>query len=147
MKDLVIPRHGKRTHVVGGSDPIPYLGLYEIKIFRDDESPSSGNGKFRIEIPPDLDGWHLAFARAFVGTVGGSFNLQVSNQTTGFDMLSTSITIDSGEFSSKTGTDGVPHATHNVVADGDRIWIDCDSVGTGLGLGIMLRFEPPETYS
>jgi hypothetical protein len=138
------PYHG-RTHVHGGTDPIP-MGLFEIKVFSDAQTVATGDGKFIFAIPSDLDGLRLVDADAYVTTVSSSGNptIQIRNVTDSQDMLSTRITIDASEFTSFTAaTAPVINTTYDDVVTGDRIAIDVDVAGTGAkGLGVILRFGP-----
>lgn len=138
-----LPIHG-RDHRPGGSDPMPAVGTYEIKVFDDITTLVVGDGAFVFEIPDDLDGRNLVFARAFVTTVSssGAVNVQIRNITQAVNMLSTAITIDASELSSKTAaTPAVIDTANDDVAEGDQIAIDVDGSGTGAkGLGVILRF-------
>jgi hypothetical protein len=139
--------HGWR-HGPGGTDPTPGptpVGRYEIKVFADDTVVTTGAGKFVFEIPPDLDGTNLTFVRAFVTTVSSSGlpTVQIRNVTQAADMLTTKVTIDASEKSSRTATTAAVIDTANDdAADGDQIAVDVDVAGTGAkGLGVILEFS------
>lgn len=158
LADANIETRHRGTNRTGGEltrRPVPYIpGHFHIKLtgdLPDDEPPIVFDGHFRFEIPPDLDGSHLIFARAFVGTVGtGAIILQVSNNTQAVDMLTDPLQIDSGALSSRTS--GSPYSIdqdNNEVAEGDHIWIDVDQVADGSerGLGVMLIFHMQFAFS
>ncbi len=145
--------HG-RDHAPGGADPIPDLvtgggGVIEIKVTKDTEIIVTGEAMFVFAIGADLNGLDLVDAQAYVSTVSssGAITVQVRNITQGFDMLSTAITIDVGEFTSYTATTAsVVDAAHQTVATGDLIAIDIDGAGTGAeGLGTILQFDSSPT--
>lgn len=82
--------------------------------------------------------------RAFVtsASTSGDISVQVRNVTQAFDMLSTEVTIDEGDLSSKTATTpAVIDPLNNQVEDGDQLSIDISDGGTdATGLGVALRF-------
>jgi hypothetical protein len=128
-------------------------GFYEIKVFADDEEIEVGDGAFIFAIPYDLNRAQLRYANAFVTTVGvGLITIQFRNVTQAVDMLSTPITIDSGELNGETAVTPVVIKTTDIVIPWpdndatvyarDQISIDVDTIGTGaLGLGVMLGFD------
>lgn len=113
--------------------------VQEIKTSSDRQTPKVENGHFRFEIADDLNDHKLIMAKGFVGTTGSSStSVQISNQTQGWDMLSSSIVIPSGQYHAY----GTVNAANDHVITGDRIWIDLDTVGTGIkGLGFILTWE------
>lgn len=135
----------------------PSEGLYEIKVFADADAldgnlpdaatvVSTGNGKFIFAIPLPLNLYWLTTAEAFITTVSssGAVNVMIRNVTDAVDMLSTAITIDSGDFTSyAAATPSVINYANAQVTTGDRIAIDVDGAGTGAkGLGVILGFTP-----
>lgn len=153
--DATITYHGllpkldnDNTHYLDGTGSwtLPpktvYLRIYGItgELFVDD-----GEGYFTIG--SDINGMDLISAHACVYTPStlGQVTLQIHNDTDGFDMLTTPITIDANEYSSYTAaTPPVVNTSYDDVATGDRIRIDVDSVGTGTrGLDIILVFRSP----
>lgn len=157
MPNIAYHSETHRPHTRGGTDPLPALGYFEIKVFADpnaldgnlpDEARvvSTGDGKFIFAIPADLDGCELAHAAAYV-SVAGAVTVQVRNITQAYDFLTTKITIDSGEFTSYTAAvppviDGMDGTVR--VDKGDRIAIDVDAAdGTAEGLGVILQFCYP----
>jgi hypothetical protein len=117
----------------------------EIKVVADTATLGTGNGQFIFAVGADCNGLNLTSVESYITTVSSSglVTCQVRNVTTGFDMLSTPVTIDAGEFTSDTAaTPPVIDAAHMVVATSDEIAIDVDAAGTGAkGLGLILRFD------
>lgn len=140
------PYHG-RTHIPGGTDPIPGHPMFAIKVFSDLMTVTTGDGKFIFAIPDDVDGMNLIDADAFVTTVSssGTPTVQIRNITQAVDMLSTRITIDANEFTSYTAAaPPVINTANDDVAVSDLIAIDVDVAGTGAkGLGVYLTFRLP----
>lgn len=117
---------------------------YEIKLVSDEDTFTTAD-EFIFEIPADLDGLQLLLVRAFVTTVGSSStSVDVENLTGTVDMLTTNITIDSGEKSSRTAAAPavIADPPDNVVADGDQIHVSVATAGTDAqGLGVILGFR------
>ena len=139
----------------GGPDPIPPTGLYEIKVFADRDAldgnlpdsaiiVSTGDGKFIWPVPPDLDGTTLTLAEAGVSVVGSDdLDVTIRNLTGAVDMLTGSITIPAGDFTSYPPSVTVINTANAVVAAGDRLSINVDAAGGGdaEGLAVILRFD------
>src|SRR6188472_58612 len=101
-----------RPTKVGGPDPIPPRGHFEIKVFADRGAldgnlpdtaivVSTGDGKFVFVVPPDLDQTKLVTAEAGISTVGSSdVEITLGNLTAAVDMLTTPITIPAGDYAS-----------------------------------------------
>lgn len=108
---------------------------------------STGDGKFHEIADADMGGMNLVRVFAGVSTVSssGAVTVQVRNVTQSADMLSTALTIDSGEKSSLTAaTPAVIDTANDDVAAGDEIRIDVDGAGTGAkGLLVKLWFAYP----
>jgi hypothetical protein len=126
---------------------LPLPPTHAIKVFSDRLLNKVGNGQFRFDIEPDLDGSELYWTGIFNGTEGStSTSVQISNQTKGVDMLTSNLIIAGGETNSfavdpAINTGGDPNNPNNMVATGDTIWIDVDAVGTGSrGLGCYMTF-------
>ena len=110
---------------------------------------STGDGKGYLHIPAELDGANLVEVHAMVITAGttGTTDIQIYNLTDTVDMLSTVITIDSGETGSDTAaTPAVIDTDNDDVAENDVIRIDVDAVSTTApkGLVVTLAFQIPE---
>lgn len=134
-------KHG-RDHVGGGEDPIPSLAMWPIKVFRDDIPITTGDGKFIWLIPEDLDGHTLVKVESFVSTSGsGATTVQLRKVGVG-DMLTTKVTVDSGEKNSKDA--GAQPEVDEAAADvawGDHIAFDVDEAASGAtGLGVYCYF-------
>jgi len=115
-----------------------------IKCVADTIGPSVGNGITHVTIPSTLDGKNLQSAQAHVYTAGtGSLTtVQLHNLTDGQDMLSTPITIDSGEKDSSTAATPSAGGSYTGVSTADVIRIDVDIVATNtLGLEIRMVFN------
>lgn len=105
-----------------------------------------GDDAARLIIPDALNGWNLVsvvMARKAGGT--GVPAVQVRNVTDGVDMLSTKVTIDSGEVSSTTAAaPPVIDGTKDDVASYDILALDVDVAGTNtLNCVVMLGFRKP----
>lgn len=91
---------------------------------------------------------NLTGVAAVVYTAGttGTLDVQIRNHTDTTDMLSTKITIDSGEVDTLTAaTPAVIDTTKDDVVTGDVIAIDIDTIHTtpAKGLVVQLKFELP----
>ena len=109
---------------------------------------ATGNGKFYFHIDSSLGGMDLVDVHAEVITAGttGTTDIQVHNVTQAADMLSTVITIDSGETGSDTAaTAAVIDTANDDVAQNDLIRIDVDAISTTApqGLIVTLGFKTP----
>lgn len=92
---------------------------------------TTGNDKARIRIPPKLNGMILKSVAASRKSGTGVPNIMIRNVTDAVDMLTTAITIDTGETDSTTAaTQPVIDTTNNEVATADQIAIDVDGAGT-----------------
>lgn len=91
-----------------------------------------GDDAYRFRIPAALNGWNIAsvaMSRKSGGT--GVPTIQLRNVTDAVDILSTKLTIDSGETDSITAaTAAVIKTAVDDVATGDQFAIDVDVAGT-----------------
>lgn len=119
----------------GGTDPLQLEVWRDIAVFAprgalDGNLPetaivvSTGDGKAWFEVSEEEDGYTLVAARAAV-SVAGAVEIQLRNETQSTDLLTTPITIDTGETSSRTATPAVIDTTV-ILAAGDQIFIDVD---------------------
>ena len=109
---------------------------------------TTGDGKFYVHIPTELNGMDLVYVHGEVITAGttGTTDIQIANATDSVDMLSTKLTIDSGETGSDTAaTAAVIDTAKDDVATNDLLRIDVDAVSTTKpkGLIVTLGFRLP----
>lgn len=110
---------------------------------------ATGDGKaYTFPLPSTFNGMNLVEVSASVVTAGttGTTDIQVHNLTQAADMLTTKMTIDSGETSTATAaTPAVIDTANDDVATGDVIRIDVDAVSTTApkGLSVSLVFRLP----
>ena len=116
-----------------------------IKCVADGIAPFTGDGITHFVVPSTLNGKNLYTAQAHVYTAGsgGSItNVQIHNITTGYDMLSTPITIDLNEKDSSTAATPSVIGSNNGVSTADVLRIDVDAVATNtLGLEVRMVFS------
>lgn len=96
------------------------------------------NGNF-FRIPAIFNGWIIVAVAAQVWTAGttGLTTVQLRNVTDGVDVLSTKLTIDSGEKDSLTAaTAAVIDTAYDDVATGDQFTWDVDGVQTTAPYGL-----------
>ena len=113
----------------------------EIEVFSPTSDWSTGDGKKYFHIPTELNGMNLVYVHAFDVTAGttGVSTIQIANVTDSVDMLSTRITIDSGETGSNTAaTPAVIDTTKDDVATNDVIRIDIDGTSTTAPKGLVV---------
>jgi hypothetical protein len=119
-----------------------------IQVFDGATNTATGDGKFYFTIPEELNGMNLVGVHAAVVTAGttNTTDIQIANVTDSVDMLSTKLTIDTGETSSATAaTAAVIDTTKDDVVTNDLLRIDVDAVSTtaAKGLIVRLRFALP----
>ena len=124
--------------------------IVPILVFDDsaDVVVGDGAGDVFFRVPSSLDGWNLVEVAASVQTSGttGTTDIQIRNVTQAADMLTTKITIDSGETDSSTAAAAaVIDAANDDVATADQLRIDVDAVSTTApkGLLVELTFQLP----
>lgn len=122
--------------------------VVQVPCFGASSDVATGDGKAFFEVPEELNGMNLTGCGAFVYTAGttGTMDIQIRNVTDTQDMLSTKITIDSTEVSSRTAAaPSVINASFDDVITGDRIAFDFDAVQTTKAKGavVWMRFELP----
>lgn len=112
-------------------------------------SVATGDGQAYFMLPDSMDGMDLVALEAAVVTAGttGTTDIQIHNVTDSVDVLSTKLTIDSGETSSTTAAADAVIDTSNDDVDSWDVWrIDVDAVQSGTapqGLVISLTFRLP----
>ncbi len=127
-----------------------YLGegrTVQAQVYDPAVSTATGDGKGYFVVPPSLNGYNLTAVHARVITAGttGTTDIQIANVTDSVDMLSTKLTIDSGETGSDTATAAVIDATKDDVASYDLLRFDIDAVSStpAKGLILTLTFVKP----
>ena len=122
-----------------------------IKVLPDAIPTYTGNGISAITIPLALNGLVLSAVAGDLGahvyTAGttGTTDIMIHNLTQAVDMLTTVITIDTGETDSSTAAAApVVDSDNNTVATADVIRFDIDAISTGTadnGLEIRMQFK------
>lgn len=115
-------------------------------VFSPDIPLSTGDGKFYMHIPSKMNSDRLVEVHAEVVTAGttGTTDIQIHNVTQSADMLSTKLTIDTGETGSDTAaTPAVIDTANDDIDEDDVLRIDVDAVSTTPpeGLIVTLGFE------
>ena len=105
---------------------------------------ATGDGKAYFTVPEELNGMNLSSVHARVITAGttNTSDIQIANVTDSVDMLSTKLTIDSGETGSDTAaTPAVIDTSKDDVATNDLLRIDVDSLSTAKPKGLIIRLK------
>lgn len=109
--------------------------------FVDQTDCATGNGKAWLHVPAHLAGLDLVEIHAENETAGttGTMDIQIRNATQAADMLTTVITIDTGETGSDTAaTPAVIDGDNDDVAENDMIAIDVDVIHTTAAKGLII---------
>jgi hypothetical protein len=140
---------GWRTRQLARRPGVPVgtgRAFLHIKVDADDFIIVAGDGRFIFSIPEDMDGLYLTAVEIYVTTSSSSgiVQVQLHNETTAADILSTRVQVDQGELNSKdASTQAVINLATAGVLWGHHIRIDVDQDGTGaMGLGVMLTYGP-----
>lgn len=112
-------------------------------ILNTDTPLTSGDDKLRFPIAPVLNGYSLVSIVGFRQSGTGTLTIQLNNHTLGQDILTTRLTIDSGETSSITAaTPVVINTSYDHVASYDIIAVDVDDAGTNtLHCSLLLGYQ------
>jgi hypothetical protein len=105
---------------------------------------TTGDGAGYMVVPSPMNGLNLVRVHARVITAGttGTTDIQIHNVTDAVDMLSTKITIDSGETGSDTAaTAAVINTSADDVATNDLLRIDIDATSTTKAKGCIITLE------
>lgn len=104
-----------------------YMGA----LLNTDVALTVGDDKVRFRIPILMNGWNIVSVAASRKSGTGVPTIQIRNVTDGVDVLSTRLTIDSGETDSATAaTQAVINTANDDVATADQFAIDVDDAGT-----------------
>lgn len=117
-----------------------------IEIHVTDTSLVVGDTAVTIFIPAEFNGYDLVRAEAAVkiSSTTGNPTIQIRNVTRSADMLSTKITLDTGEKTSYTAaTPSVVDGANDSLATGDELAIDIDSAGSAQDLYVILSVRKP----
>ena len=115
-----------------------------VQLFAGDADTATGDGKAYFMVPAELNGMNLVGIRGGVVTAGttGTTDIQVHNVTDAVDMLSTKLTIDSGETTSATAaTAAVINTSNDDVATNDVLRFDVDAVSTTAAVGLFVTLS------
>ena len=122
-----------------------------IKVLPDAIPTYVGNGIAAITIPLALNGLVLSAvagdlgAHVYTAGVTGTTDIMIHNLTQAVDMLTTVITIDTGETDSSTAAAApVVDTDNNTVSTADVIRFDIDAISTGTaanGLEVRMQFK------
>lgn len=124
--------------VVGGKSTVQFV----VVDFTTD--CATGDGKFYFRIPSALNGMDLTALHAECITAGttGTMAIQINNVTQTADMLTTVLTIDSGETGSDTAaTPAVVDTSNDNVATNDILRVDVDTIHTTPAKGMLITLE------
>lgn len=114
------------------------LTRYFTVMLNKDVSLVTGDDAARIRIPSELNGYRISEVAASRKSGTGVPNIQIRNVRTGNNVLSTALTIDSGETDSSTAaTPAVINTANDDVQTGDQIAFDVDGAGTSTLLMIV----------
>ena len=113
-----------------------------VEAFGPTTNTATGDGKKHLPIQnPNMEGMVLKAVHAYVVTAGvtGTTDIQIHNVTDGVDMLSTKLTIDSGETGSETAAvAAVIDTDHDDVSVNDILRIDIDDISTTAAKGLYV---------
>lgn len=130
----------------------------QVEIFPPGTAATTGDGKTYFYVPPSLNGMNLVGVRAQVYTAGttGTINIDIDRcvaaasgnvcSSTVADMLSTNLTIDSGENASDTAAAAAAiNGSNDDVATGQVLRFNVDAIHTtpSQGLLLILTFQLP----
>ena len=135
------------THLESnGSAPI-WAPTYAIKsgLLNLDVALQVGDDADRFRIPSPINGWNVVAVALFRQSGTGVPNVQIRNVNTAVNVLSTALSIDSGETDSSTAaTPAVINLANDNVSTGQQIAIDVDVAGTStLRCGYEILFQKP----
>ena len=102
---------------------------------------ATGDGKFYFHVDDKLAGMNLVRVHGEVITPGatGTMDIQIANVDAAVDMLSTKLTIDSGESGSDTAAaPAVINAANDDVQTNEVLRVDVDAVHTTAAKGLIL---------
>jgi hypothetical protein len=118
----------------------------QVPICDADTTLLTGDGKFGVRwyVPAEMNNMTIRDLQANLSTASSSGlpTIQIANVTQGWDILSTKLTLDANEKSSRTAATAFVIDTssyHNRLLTGDEIRFDIDGAGTGAkGLSVTV---------
>lgn len=122
-------------------EPTSFQRAFQAVVFGFTTDVATGDGKFYIHIDPRVAGMSLIDVHAKVITAGttNTTQIQIANVTTGNDMLSTKLSVDSGETDSSTAASpAVINTAYKSVSLNDILRIDVDAVSTTAPKGLLV---------
>lgn len=119
----------------------------QVIVFDFTTATSTGDGKFYLHIGQKIGSANLVGVHAEVITAGttGTTDIQIYNVDNAVDMLTTKLTVDSGETGSDTAdVPAVINTSNDDVDENDVLRIDVDAISTtpAQGLIVTLEFDP-----
>jgi len=114
----------------------------QFQLFSGTQDVTVGDGRSYFKVPAGYNSHELTALTASVITAGttGTLDVQIHNVTQAVDMLSTVLTIDSGETDSEdAATPYVIDTANDDIATGDIIRVDIDAVQTTKPQGLVLN--------
>jgi hypothetical protein len=120
--------------------------IIQLQVFAPTVDVATGDGAAYFHVPAALNGGVITAAHAAVITAGttGTTDFQIARIRSGTpaDVLSTKLTIDSGETGSDTAaTPAVINAENDDLATNDRLRVDVDAVSTTAPTGLIVTLE------
>jgi len=112
-----------------------------LKCILDDQNLTTGDGKARLTIPVELNGFVISTVgcHVYTASTSGLPSIQLHNETDAVDILTTNMTIDVNEIDTSTATTpSVINSSNATVSTADVIRVDVDASGTGT-LGLEVR--------
>jgi hypothetical protein len=118
----------------------------QLTVFIPTTNITTGDGKLYFHVSPQLNGKSISYVHAQVITAGttGTTDIQIARIRSGtpVDVLSTKLTIDSGETTSTTAaTAAVIDASNDDLATDDLLRIDIDAVSSVPPKGLIISIE------
>ena len=118
--------------------------INEIKVIDYTVDCTTGDGKAYFIVPEEYDGYTISYIAASCITPGttNTMDIQVHNASTGDDLLTTKVKIDSAAYNSYSNTP-VIDPTYKTVSTGNIIRIDIDALHDtpAKGLIVILSFN------
>jgi hypothetical protein len=130
LSRLAIGANGSYLESNGTSPQWTKLYRYMGFLLNTTAALSIGDDAVRFRIPAALNGWNIVSVAMSRKSGTGVPTIQIRNVTDGVDVLSTRLTIDSGETDSSTASvPAVIDTSYDDVATADQFAIDVDAAG------------------